>query len=94
MFLADVTMLSADNTMLSADNFVLSVDNTMRALLSADIIVLSTDNMVLSADTTGMPDRPVFYQSGTRLKMINDAGTCQVPEYTNAVRHFLGPVPD
>ncbi len=41
-----------------------------------------------------MPDFPVYSQSGTGMKNTNDAGTGTVPDNTDAVRHFFGPVPD
>jgi hypothetical protein len=44
--------------------------------------------------TAGMPDCAASYQSGTGLKKTNDAGNNPVPEYNDAVRHFIGPVPD
>ncbi len=36
----------------------------------------------------------MYSQSGTGMKNTNDAGTGTVPDYTDAVRHFFGPVPD
>jgi hypothetical protein len=44
--------------------------------------------------TAGIPDCPASGQSGNGLKLTNDAGSCPVPDYSDAVRHFFGPVPD
>jgi hypothetical protein len=41
-----------------------------------------------------MTDCSASYQSGTGLKKTNDAGNNPVPELNDAVRHFIGPVPD
>jgi hypothetical protein len=36
-----------------------------------------------------MPDCPASCQSGTGLKITNDAVNCPVPEENDAVRHFF-----
>jgi hypothetical protein len=42
----------------------------------------------------GMSDCPASDQSGTGMKITNDAGAGPVPDQAKAFRHFFGPVPD
>jgi hypothetical protein len=40
-------------------------------------------------ENAGIPNLPLFVQSGNGMKQNNDAGTSRVPERRGAVRHFL-----
>ncbi len=42
----------------------------------------------------GMPNCPASDQSGTGLKITNDAGSGPVSDQAKAVQHVFGPVPD